>query len=109
MINLYTYEIFSVEDNLWASKGEPRMNSAFGIGFSNSPKDAKNQALNMFKTVWKWNVDNKKGCDVGVCIIEQKSLKKNGKLIHGEQINLKGKQEALEFYRMILLEKKEII
>lgn len=104
--NLFTYEIFEVEEvpYYWVKEGEPRINSAYGVGVSTSPKKAKEQALKMFRTLWKWNVDNKRGCDVGCCVLGYQTLKKGGKILTGVEIPLRDKQEQVQFYHMILNE-----
>lgn len=104
--NLFTYEIFEAEQlsSFWVKEGEPRSNSAYGVGVSTSPKKAKEQALKMFRTIWKWKVDNKLGCDAGCSIMEHRTLKKGGKILKGEEIRIKDKREEVLFYHMILNE-----
>lgn len=103
---LFTYEMFEVEDNLWAEKGKPRMNTAYGFGMDTSPVRAKEKAKAMFRTLWQFNVDSGKGCEVGCCILEYSCLKKDGIIIKGEHVPVKDKQVSIDFYHMILEEKK---
>ncbi len=52
--NLFTYEIFEAEQipYYWAKEGEPRSNSAYGVGVSTSPKKAKEQEVESGQQTW---------------------------------------------------------